>query len=188
MMSSKKDERDTGLRTLTCGMCGLPFFIKKVIYTFQGVFLRFSPPHLCESVLVHVRQAEETQPLDVQEEERDRGPILAWSRVAGAPAQSESCSAQRLHRTTERPLKLPPLSKPHHVYWALGTDHVGREGKRPSSRTFPVNMKGPKASIQQPSPSPCVESSRVTPAIQLPQGTWAPRRRKRWETGVASGR
>ena len=49
--------------------------------------------------------------------------VLAWSRsrVAGAPAQSESCSAQRLHRTTERPLKLPPLSS------LFGP---GREGSR----------------------------------------------------------
>ena len=64
--------------------------------------------------------------------------VLAWSRsrVAGAPAQSESCSAQRLHKTSERPLKLQPLSKTHHVLWARGIDHVGVGGKAPVHYNF----------------------------------------------------
>ena len=84
---------------------------------------RFSLPHLCESVLVHVRQAEETRPLDVRGAERDRGPGPGLEQVAhaGAPAQSKSCSAQRLHTTSERPLKLQPLSS------LFGP---GREGSR----------------------------------------------------------
>ena len=66
-----------------------------------------------------------------KEQSATEAQVLAWSRVAGAPAQSKSCSAQRLHKTSERPLKLQPLSKPHHVHWALGTDDVGQGGKAP---------------------------------------------------------